>query len=123
LSVLSLHSSRIIGAAFWPTREGDAAPDPAACDRDTPTSAEHNMVEEAVREDSKKDDGWTSCSAPTICAGGTRRALAEISALKLCLSCGSDSDRIVQPVIYGDDLPGRRPILPPICADGGHITT
>ena len=49
-------------------------------------------------------------------------ALAELGALKLCMSCGRDSDRILQPVIYGDDLLDRRPILPLVCADCGHIT-
>lgn len=50
------------------------------------------------------------------------RTLAELGALKLCMSCGRDSDRILQPVIYGDDLLNRGPILPLVCADCGHIT-
>jgi hypothetical protein len=50
------------------------------------------------------------------------RALAELGALKLCMSCGRDSDRVLQPVIYGEDLLNRGPILPLVCADCGHIT-
>lgn len=82
------------------------------------------MSEEAVRDEAKKDEDKSRPLGPDdLRARDAVRALAELGALKLCLSCGRDSDRILQPVIYGDDLLNRGPILPLVCADCGHITT
>lgn len=82
------------------------------------------MAEEADRETTKKDDDKDKPLGPDdLRAREAVRALAELGALKLCMSCGRDSDRVLQPVIYGDDLLNRGPILPLVCADCGHITT
>ncbi len=82
------------------------------------------MSEHAARDEAKKEeDKAKPLGADDLRAREAVRALAELGALKLCLSCGRDSDRILQPVIYGDDLLNRGPILPLVCADCGHITT
>ena len=85
------------------------------------------MAEQVVQQDSRgengKDDGKPPLSPDDQRARDAVRALAELGALKLCMSCGRDSDRILQPVIYGDDLLNRGPILPLVCADCGHIAT
>lgn len=86
------------------------------------------MADEVVPEDGQKagkamdDDDKPPLSPDDQRAREAVRALAEFGALKLCMSCGRDSDRILQPVIYGDDLLNRGPILPLVCADCGHIT-
>lgn len=86
------------------------------------------MTDEVVRNDPPKQgnavdkDGKTSLSPDDERAREAVRALAELGALKLCMSCGRDTDRVLQPVIYGDDLLNRGPILPLLCADCGHIT-
>jgi predicted TIM-barrel fold metal-dependent hydrolase len=85
------------------------------------------MADEVVQEDGQKGGNATDDSKPPLSPDDQRareavRALAELGALKLCMSCGRDSDRILQPVIYGDDLLNRGPILPLVCADCGHIT-
>lgn len=86
------------------------------------------MADEVVEEDRPKEEGaMDEGDKPPLSPDDQRardavRALVELGALKLCLSCGRDSDRILQPVIYGDDLLNRGPILPLVCADCGHIT-
>jgi hypothetical protein len=80
------------------------------------------MADEVVRENSGSDDDKSALSPDDQRAREAVRALVDLGALKLCLSCGRDSDRILQPVIYGEDLLKRGPILPLVCADCGHIT-
>jgi hypothetical protein len=85
------------------------------------------MTDEVVSKDERKsdakDDDKPSLGPDDLRAREAVRVLAELGALKLCLSCGRDSDRILQPVIYGEDLLNRGPILPLVCAECGHITT
>lgn len=86
------------------------------------------MTDEVVQEGRPKEgsamdqDGKASLSPDDRRAREAVRALVELGALKRCMSCRRDSDRILQPVIYGDDLLNRGPILPLVCADCGHIT-
>jgi len=86
------------------------------------------MTDEVVQgdrpkeESAKAEDGKASLGPDDRRAREAVRVLVEFGALKLCMSCGRDSDRILQPVIYGEDLLNRAPILPPVCADCGHIT-
>lgn len=86
------------------------------------------MTDKVVQEDrpmegKPMDEGSKTLHSPDDQrAREAVRALVEFGALKLCTSCGRDSDRILQPVIYGDDLLNRGPILPLVCADCGHIT-
>lgn len=85
------------------------------------------MAEVATKDERKggdaKDDDKPPLGPDELRAREAVRALAELGALKLCMSCGRDSDRILQPVIYGEDLLNRGPILPLVCADCGHIAT
>jgi hypothetical protein len=51
------------------------------------------------------------------------QVLADLGALTLCPACHRPSNRVLHPVIYGDDLLNKGPILPLVCADCGHIAT
>jgi hypothetical protein len=131
--VLSAYSSLSIGAAFCPMsgafpQERGYQPVSSLVESGSSICAEHHMAEEVVTENSGKppkaegEDGKPSLSADDRRAREAVRALADLGALKRCMSCGRDSDRILQPVIYGEDLLNRAPILPLVCADCGHIT-